>query len=96
MEGHEEAVLVVSFSPDGALLASASGDATVRLWDNFTSTPSHTLRGHTQWVLTLGWHALGGFLASAGMDGKVIVWDPETGLEKMKGIHGKYVLLLLY
>ncbi|RZS12114.1 hypothetical protein BHM03_00043530, partial [Ensete ventricosum] len=36
---HTEAVLSVSFSPDGQNLASGSGDTTVRLWDLNTQTP---------------------------------------------------------
>ena len=40
--GHAEAVLCVAFSPDGANLASGSGDSTVRLWELSTSTPRHT------------------------------------------------------
>ncbi|RKP14006.1 hypothetical protein BJ684DRAFT_19550 [Piptocephalis cylindrospora] len=33
LPGHKEAVLNVSFSPDGEHLASGSGDTTVRIWD---------------------------------------------------------------
>ena len=45
LPGHTEAVLHVSFSPDGRCLASGSGDTTVRIWDVDTETPKHTLRG---------------------------------------------------
>ena len=42
MPGHAEAVLAVSFSPDGRHLASGSGDTTVRFWDLSTQLPEHT------------------------------------------------------
>lgn len=41
MPGHAEAVLAVSFSPDGRHLASGSGDTTVRFWDLNTQLPEH-------------------------------------------------------
>lgn len=43
--GHGEAVLSVSFSPDGKQLASGSGDTTVRFWDLNTQTPLFTCTG---------------------------------------------------
>lgn len=46
MPGHAESVLAVSFSPDGKMLASGSGDTTVRLWDLNTQTPDHTCKAH--------------------------------------------------
>uniref|UniRef100_K3WRG0 NLE domain-containing protein n=1 Tax=Globisporangium ultimum (strain ATCC 200006 / CBS 805.95 / DAOM BR144) TaxID=431595 RepID=K3WRG0_GLOUD len=36
LQGHSEAILHVSFSPDGKKLASGGGDATVRFWDTNT------------------------------------------------------------
>uniref|UniRef100_A0A453A5I1 NLE domain-containing protein n=1 Tax=Aegilops tauschii subsp. strangulata TaxID=200361 RepID=A0A453A5I1_AEGTS len=45
--GHTEAVLAVSFSPDGRCLASGSGDTTVRFWDLSTQTPLYTCKGQS-------------------------------------------------
>jgi len=45
LPGHAEAVISVSFSPDGRHLASGSGDTTVRFWDILTQTPVHTCHG---------------------------------------------------
>lgn len=66
MPGHAEAVLAVSFSPDGRHLASGSGDTTVRFWDLNTQLPQHTcqvsktawstyLPLYTCWVSQAGW-----------------------------------------
>ena len=52
LPGHTEAILHVTYSPDGRHLASGGGDATVRFWDVHTSTPRHTCRGHKDHVLS--------------------------------------------
>ncbi|KAJ2470350.1 ribosome assembly, partial [Coemansia sp. RSA 2320] len=81
MVGHSEAVLSVSFSPDGSQLASGSGDTTVRIWDLATETPRHTCTGHKNWVLSIAWAPDGKTLASGSMDNTVRLWDPRTGKE---------------
>ena len=98
LEGHSEAVLNVAFSPNGKLLASASGDTTVRMWDLNTECPEATYEGHKGWVLYVTFSPDGKILASAGMDNNVLLWDVETGKQKglpLKG-HKNFITSLAW
>ncbi|KAL7488978.1 hypothetical protein ACHAW6_014557 [Cyclotella cf. meneghiniana] len=79
LPGHTEAILHVSYSPDGKHLASGGGDATVRFWDVHTSTPRRTCKGHSDHVLCTAWSCDGVRFASGDKRGNLIVWDPEKG-----------------
>lgn len=91
--GHDEAVLSVSFSPDGRQLASGSGDATVRIWDLNTQTPLFTCTGHKNPVLCIAWSPDAKHLVSGSQDGEILCWDPLTGKQlgnPLKG-HKKWI-----
>ena len=87
LEGHSDKVTSVAFSSDGGLLASASWDNTIKLWDPHTGEHLRTLEGHSSEVTSVAFSPDGGFLASASDDDTIKLWDPHTG-EHLRTLEG--------
>lgn len=77
--GHAARVDGMAFSPDGTLLASASFDNTVKLWDTGSRREVRTLAGHTGGVKAVAFRPDGQWLASGGIDGNIKFWEVATG-----------------
>ncbi|KAF1967815.1 WD40 repeat-like protein [Bimuria novae-zelandiae CBS 107.79] len=79
LEGHSDEVNTVVFSPDGQLVASASYDRTVRVWETATGQCRSVLEGHSDLVNTVVFSPDGQLVASASYDRTVRVWETATG-----------------
>ena len=83
VSGHTHSVVSLAFKPNSYLLASASRDKTIRIWNVATHTHMRhvrTLRGHTGYPTEVAWSPDGRVLASAGYDGTVRLWNPDNGI----------------
>jgi WD40 repeat protein/DNA-binding SARP family transcriptional activator len=75
LSGHTPEVGALSFSHDGAALASTDEDGTVIVWDLATGRARETLRGHAAGVTGLAFSPDDRTLYTASQDKSVIVWD---------------------
>ena len=79
LRGHTNRIFSIVFSPDEQLLASASGDRTIKVWNPHTGKCVQTLTGHQSWVWAIAFSPNGKRIASASYDQTVKLWDSETG-----------------
>ena len=87
LKGHLREVISVSFSPDGEIIASGSGDSTVKLWHTNTGQEIKTLPGHFSAVIDVSFSPDGKTIASASGDSTVKIWDVDT-LKEIKTLRG--------
>jgi WD40 repeat protein len=95
--GHSDTVYGICFGPEGKMLASASADKFIKVWEIPSGKFVKSFEGHTHHVLDVGWMADGKLLASAGGDNTVKIWDFEKG-EQVRTInaHAKQVTRLMF
>ncbi|XP_043284475.1 coronin-7 isoform X2 [Venturia canescens] len=95
IEAHTDKIYLIKFHPLASdVLASASYDTTVKIWDlsplgaGESAIGKITLTGHTDQIFSLAWSPCGQYLASACKDGKLRIYKPrssETPINEGKG-----------
>eukprot|EP00090_Calanus_glacialis_P042145 TRINITY_DN7484_c0_g1_i1.p1 TRINITY_DN7484_c0_g1~~TRINITY_DN7484_c0_g1_i1.p1 ORF type:complete len:499 (-),score=157.22 TRINITY_DN7484_c0_g1_i1:89-1585(-) len=99
LQAHQKEIYTIKWSPTGPgtnnpnmnlVLASASFDSTVRLWDVERGTCVHTLTRHKEPVYSVAFSPDGKFLASGSFDKCVHIWSTQSGqlIHSYKGTGG--------
>jgi WD40 repeat protein len=78
---HSGDVIAVTYSADGKLLATASSDKKVILWEAATGKELMTLGGHSQAIEDIAFSPDGMYLATASDDKTVKLWNVLSGQE---------------
>ncbi|XP_033200115.1 coronin-7 isoform X2 [Bombus vosnesenskii] len=85
IKAHTDKIYLIKFHPLASdILASASYDMTVKIWDLTllssceTAVAKITLMGHTDQIFSLAWSPCGQYLASTCKDGKLRVYKPRS------------------
>ena len=81
MDGHQAQIKSVAVSPDAELVASASWDRTIGLWDATTGENLGFLQGHDGPVNDVAFSPDGARLYSAASDGTIRIWDVAARAE---------------
>lgn len=81
LEGHQDRVWLVTWNPkEPTIIASCSGDKTVRLWQRVGNgwKCTHALEGaHSRTIRSVSFSPSGSFIASAGFDSTTAIWEKE-------------------
>jgi len=76
LDGQHDSVFAVAFSPNGLMLASASHDNTIQLWDTRDGKQLIALRDDVE---SLAWSPDGATVAAGIWDNTIKLWDVTSG-----------------
>jgi WD40 repeat protein len=76
---HNDSIFDLAISPDQKLIASASADKLVKVWDLKTQKLNRTFEGHTGYALTAAFSPGSDRIATSGDDEVIKVWRLNNG-----------------
>ena len=79
IQAHEGIITDIVYSPDGSLLATASQDGTIRIWDTGDASLIRILGGHTGGVNSIAFSLDGTQLVSGSDDRTAKLWNVADG-----------------
>ncbi|XP_037794213.1 coronin-7-like [Penaeus monodon] len=100
--GSADKITILKWHPLAAgVLAVATGDLTVKIWDLHSRTVSLTLAPHPDQIFSMAWSPCGRYLATMCRDSHIRVYDPRTSTDPIRegngpvGVRGARVLWAL-
>ncbi|KAJ3078743.1 protein with putative role during mitosis, partial [Quaeritorhiza haematococci] len=88
LTGHRSSITRVAFHPLFTVLASASEDATIKIWDYESGEFERTCKGHTKAVMGLAFDGRGEKLVSCSADLTIKIWDTLNSYNCIRTLHG--------
>jgi WD40 repeat protein len=77
--GHAGGACAVTYSPDGAWLASGGGDALVKVWQPGNKQPVRQMIGHVSTVTSVAYSPDGTLIVSGSADSTIKLWNVSAG-----------------
>lgn len=77
--GHRSALTAVTAAPSGEVIATASQDGLVKVWESSSGRSLHTLQGHQGSVTALAMSPDERWIASVGRDRTLKIWSRHSG-----------------
>ena len=88
LTGHRATVTRCIFHPIYSCIASASEDASIKIWDYENGNYERTLKGHTDVVQDLAFDTNGKMLVSCSADMSIRLWDFQETYSCLKTLQG--------